>query len=233
MLPARLRGVKDTCCSLDLGSTPAPRPAGTGVFVCFEGGEACGKTTQIQSLNENLENAGIEAVLTREPGGTDLGKTLRQQLLHGSDIDARTEALLYAADRAHHVEAVIRPALAAGRVVVSDRYVDSSIAYQGGARGLGDDIARLADWATQGLVPDLTILLDGDPERLHRRLGGQADRLESLPLDFHRQVRQAFLDLAHAHPDRYVVLDADQPADALASQVWDAVKPLVTAGGDA
>ena len=175
-----------------------------------------GKSTQISLLAQWLNGAGEKALVTREPGGTALGRTLRNAVLHGGDVDPRAEALLYAADRAHHVATLIRPALERGEVVVTDRYLDSSIAYQGNARALGgEQIRRLSLWATRGLMPDVTILLDLDPEEAAARRAEVApDRLESESLAFHRQVRATFLELAAMEPERFLVLDAGRtPAE--------------------
>lgn len=187
-----------------------------GLFVSFEGGDGVGKSTQISLLAQWLNGAGEKALVTREPGGTELGRTLRNAVLHGGDVDPRAEALLYAADRAHHVATLVRPALERGEVVVTDRYLDSSIAYQGNARALGgEQIRRLSLWATRGLMPDVTILLDLDPvEAAARRAEVAPDRLESESLAFHRQVRATFLELAAMEPERFLVLDAGRtPAE--------------------
>ncbi|AZN30458.1 dTMP kinase [Flaviflexus salsibiostraticola] len=192
----------------------------TGLFISFEGGDGTGKTTQIARLAEHLRAEGAEVVTTREPGGTELGREIRQALLHGEDLSPRTEALLYSADRAHHVATVIRPALDRGATVITDRFVDSSVAYQGSARELGiDEIRSLNDWAVGGLVPDLTFLLDLDPAVGAARLNREKDRLESAGDDFHRQVRQTFLEMAEAEPDRFVVIDASRSIDEIAADV--------------
>lgn len=192
----------------------------TGLFISFEGGDGTGKTTQIARLAEHLRAEGAEVVTTREPGGTELGREIRQALLHGEDLSPRTEALLYSADRAHHVATVIRPALDRGATVITDRFVDSSVAYQGSARELGiDEIRSLNDWAVGGLVPDLTFLLDLDPAVGAARLTREKDRLESAGDDFHRQVRQTFLEMAEAEPDRFVVIDASRSIDEIAADV--------------
>lgn len=192
----------------------------TGLFISFEGGDGTGKTTQIARLAEHLRAEGAEVVTTREPGGTELGRAIRQALLHGEDLSPRTEALLYSADRAHHVATVIRPALDRGATVITDRFVDSSVAYQGSARELGiDEIRSLNDWAVGGLVPDLTFLLDLDPAVGAARLNREKDRLESAGDDFHRQVRQTFLEMAEAEPDRFVVIDASRSIDEIAADV--------------
>jgi dTMP kinase len=196
----------------------------TGFFVAFEGGDGAGKSTQLELLRCWLvDELGHDVVATREPGATDQGARIRELVLHGGHLDARAEALLYAADRAHHVASVVRPALERGAVVVTDRYVDSSVAYQGAGRELdGDEVAQLSRWATQGLVPDLTVLFDVSPETGQRRRGGRGrgeDRLESEPDEFHARVRDRFLELARRHPRRYLVLDAELGADELAEQV--------------
>lgn len=212
--------------------SPAAQPEPQPRFVVFEGGEGSGKSTQSARLAETLRAAGHEVVVTREPGGTTLGTSIRALLLdvRTRGLDPRAEALLYAADRAQHVAELIRPALERGAVVISDRYVDSSLAYQGAGRALArDEVAELSAWATAGLVPGLTVVLDVDPAvGLVRARGVDApDRLESEPMDFHQRVRQGFLDLAAAEPQRYLVLDATQGAAAVASQVAAAALPVV------
>ncbi|THV41347.1 dTMP kinase [Glycomyces buryatensis] len=200
-----------------------------GYFVAFEGGEGAGKSTQAVKLAAWLKLRGYEAVLTREPGATDIGMRIRTLLLDtGGDSapDPRAEALLYAADRAQHVDKIIRPALERGAVVVTDRYIDSSIAYQGSGRSLGKgEIAWVSAWATGGLKPDLTVLLDVEPEDgLHRaKAGGEGDRLEQEQLEFHQKVRQTFLDLAEAEPKRYLVIPAGPTVDEIAHTVREAV----------
>jgi dTMP kinase len=206
--------------------------AGGGVFVVFEGGEGAGKSTQVGRLAAALREQGREVVVTREPGATSLGARLRDLLLNG-EVTPRAEALLYAADRAHHVASVVRPALARGAVVISDRYVDSSLAYQGAGRTLPvDEVSWLSAWATGGLKPNLVVLLDVDPALGLRRASGRGeemDRLEGESLDFHERVRYAFLDLAAADPNRYLVLDASLPADELAVSVQERVSSLLPA----
>jgi len=199
-----------------------------GLFVSFEGGDGAGKSTQARLLGEWLTGLGREVVLTREPGGTELGQLLRDAVLHGDHVDARTEALLYATDRAHHVASLVRPALDRGAVVVTDRYLDSSVAYQGSGRDLGaDEVERLSLWATGGLLPALTVLLDLDPVTGKSRLTGDPDRLERAGDEFHRRTRQAFLDRAAADPGRWLVLDATLPLDELAGLVRARVAELV------
>ncbi|WP_406297399.1 dTMP kinase [Embleya sp. NBC_00888] len=199
------------------------RPAGaTGFFIALEGGEGAGKSTQANAIAAWIRAKGHEVVVTREPGATEVGKRLRAMLLDldGAPIDPRTEALLYAADRAEHVQTVILPALRRGAIVISDRYIDSSIAYQGAGRGLGArEIGRVSRWAGDGLLPDLTILLDLDPAVGHGRFTEAPDRLESEPREFHLRVRHAFLDLAAHDPDRYLVVDADQEPDAVTTPI--------------
>lgn len=200
------------------------------LFIAFEGGDGSGKSTQARLLRDWLVGRGREVVLTREPGGTELGRRLRQEVLHGEDLDPRTEALLYAADRAHHVHTLVRPALARGAVVVTDRYIDSSVAYQGAGRALGsEEIRDLSVWATGGLLPDLTVVLDVDAATAAGRRSRTPDRLEREPHDFHEEVRAAFLALAAADPDRYVVVDSSRPREDVHAAVLTAVAPLVEA----
>ncbi|WP_319805827.1 dTMP kinase [Dactylosporangium fulvum] len=217
--------------------SPAEPKAAQGLFIVFEGGEGAGKSTQVQQLADALRKIGRDVVVTHEPGATPVGSRIRSLVLdpperNGDVVTPRAEALLYAADRAHHVASVVRPALNRGAVVISDRYVDSSLAYQGAGRTLPvDEVSWLSKWATGGLKPDLVVLLDLDPaiglERAGKR--GAADRLESESLAFHERVRYAFLDLASADPSRYLVLDATNPVDALAAGVLQRVRHLMPA----
>ena len=202
--------------------TRPPRP---GFFLSFEGGEGVGKSTQARLLGAWVRSAlGREVVLTREPGGTTLGVELRNAVLHGEELDPRTEALLYATDRAHHVHSLVRPALARGAVVISDRYLDSSVAYQGNGRDLGaDEVERLSLWASEGLLPQLTVLLDLDPLIGLARLTGDPDRLERAGDDFHARTRQAFLDRAAADPGRWLVVDAASPVDTIQREICQRV----------
>lgn len=192
-----------------------------GYFVSFEGGDGVGKSTHVRLLGEWLrEVTGREVVVTREPGGTDLGATLRREVLHGGDMDPRTEALLYAADRAHHVATVVRPALERGAVVITDRYLDSSVAYQAGGRALSEDeVEGLSRWATGDLMPHVTVLLDLDPVVGAARLSGEPDRLERAGDEFHRRTRETFLRRAAADPVRWMVVDASAPLDDVQAQV--------------
>lgn len=193
-----------------------------GLFIVFEGGEGAGKSTQAGLLADHLTNLEYEVVRTREPGGVPTAEAIRDFVLDpgNAGLNARAEALLFAAARAEHVSRLIRPALERGATVLCDRYIDSSLAYQGVARELGvERIAELSDWATDGLLPDLTIVLDIEPETGLERAGRASvspDRMESEPNDFHAQVRQAFLDRAAANPERYLVLSASD--DVLTTQ---------------
>ncbi len=220
--------------------TPAadPGPQGAqgaqprGRFLALEGGEGTGKSTQLRILADDLAGRGFEVVVTYEPGDTPVGLQLRELLLNpATSITAQTEALLYAADRAEHVAHVIAPALARGAIVLSDRYLDSSIAYQGFGRGLDIDVVtRTSLWATGGLLPDLTVVLDLEPElglRRARGRSGAADRLEGEALEFHNRVRSGFLTLAAAAPERYAVVDANGAPDQVAGGVLAAVDPLL------
>ena len=195
--------------------------AARGMFITFEGGDGSGKSTQIQSVRDWFESRGREVIVTREPGGTELGTEIRRLVQNGpEDVDARTEALLYAADRAYHVATVIAPALERGAVVLGDRYIDSSLAYQGAARSLGvDEIASLSAWATRGLYPSLTFLLHLPPEVGARRRTDAPDRMERESMDFHERVRHEYLRLADAEPDRIVVIDAVGTVDEVFSEI--------------
>ena len=197
-----------------------------GLFIAFEGGEGAGKSTQVGLLADAMRAQGREVVTTFEPGDTPVGQRLREILLgHDTgELDPRTEALLYAADRAEHVAKVVRPALGRGAVCISDRYIDSSIAYQGAGRSLDPrDVQRVSEWATTGLWPDLTVLLDVDPAVGLRRFDSPADRLEAEPLAFHQRVREHFLELSRAAPQRYLVVDASDAIDTIAAQVLKSV----------
>jgi dTMP kinase len=199
------------------------------VFIAFEGGEGAGKSSRVVALSSRLRATGHEVVLTHEPGDSRIGLQIRAILLDPTNqgLDARAEALLYAADRAQHVASVIVPALDRGAVVVTDRYVDSSIAYQGVARGLGaETIARLSRFATGGLLPDLTIVLDVPPIVGRTRLAGSPDRLEAEPAEFHARVRQAYIELADASPDRYLIVDGTQSEEQVDAMILDGVKKL-------
>jgi dTMP kinase len=206
-----------------------------GLFIAFEGGDGAGKSTQAAELARTLEARGMIVLRTREPGGTPIGEKLRSLVLdHGhGHIDAHTEALIFAASRAAHAAQVIGPALSRGETVLTDRYIDSSVAYQGAGRSLGAEAVRnLNEWATSGLLPDLTVLLDVDPAvGRQRRTAGEAaeDRLESEADDFHARIREAFLNLAASRPERYLVLPAHLPVAELAARILARVNVLLAA----
>jgi dTMP kinase len=209
------------------GSTPPPP---TGVLIAFEGGEGSGKTTQARLISIWLRELGYDVVTTHEPGATKVGMRLRALLLDTAHtgMSPHAEALMYAADRAEHVASVIAPALDRGAIVITDRYVDSSLAYQGAGRNLPvEDIARFNWWATGGRVPDLTILLDMDPMAGLSRRTRSADRLEAEPAEFHLRVRAGFLALARAEPGRYLVLDADRPAEEITRDIQERIRELL------
>ena len=204
----------------------------TGLFITLEGGDGSGKTTQMGALTAWLQQQGRTVVQTREPGGTDLGVEVREIVLHSrGEVTPRAEALLYAADRAHHIASLVRPALDRGEVVIQDRYLDSSVAYQGAGRVLDPvEVRDLSLWATEGLLPHLTVLLDLDPSVGRERLEvsrTRYDRLEAAPDDFHERVRQAYLALAAAEPERFLVLDATRPVDELQQSIRDRVSHLL------
>jgi dTMP kinase len=201
-----------------------------GLFIAFEGGEGSGKTTQSRLVAIWLRDQGFDVVQTREPGSTKVGMRLRAILLDSAHqgLSARAETLLYAADRAEHVEKVIRPALYRGAMVTCDRYVDSSLAYQGAGRELEpQDVAKVNSWATGGLVPDLTVLIDVPPTAGLSRLGSPADRIESEPMDFHERVRREFRALAAAEPDRYLVVDGLQSQQEISLVIQDRVREIL------
>ena len=201
-----------------------------GVFVAFEGGDGAGKSTQVRLLADALRARGREVLVTRQPGGTELGAAIRDLVLHGDHVSPRAEALLFAADKAHHVDLVVRPALEAGQVVVTDRYTDSSVAYQGAGRDLGaDEVHDLQMWAVDGLVPDLTVVVDVPPAEGRRRRGEVHDRLEAEADAFHSAIREHFLAMARGNPQRYVVLDGTAAPEALHLQVLAALDRLVGA----
>ena len=205
-----------------------PPPSSRGLFIALEGGDGAGKSTQGRLLRAWLEGLGHPVVMTREPGGTEFGRIVRELVLHGDHVAPRAEALLFAADRAHHVQTLIRPALARGEVVVTDRYMDSSIAYQGAGRDLGvDEVRELNVWATGGLVPALTVLVDLPTEVGRARRAGVHDRLESEDDEFHSAVRKHFLALAGAEPDRYLVVDGELPPEQISQLVRARVSTLL------
>lgn len=203
-----------------------------GLFITFEGPDGAGKTTQIGLLSQYLSRRGMAVVTTREPGGTSLGDDIRRILLDVTyqGMDPRAETLLYLAARAQHVAGVIRPALAAGRIILSDRFADSTLAYQGAARALAAaEVAAANAFATAGLTPDLTILLDGDPAELQarRRRRGAGDRIEAEAIAFHRRVREGFLQLAGKEPDRFRVINALDSVETIHNQVVDHINEFL------
>ena len=203
--------------------------AESGVFVCFEGGEGSGKSTQSQLLTEWLREQGYAVLLTFEPGDTIVGRELRRIVLspETGELSDRTETLLYAADKSEHVDTVVQPALDRGDVVITDRYVDSTLAYQGAGRSLDvDEVERVARWATHDLRPHLTVVLDLDPRHGLSRFAGR-DRIEGESVEFHERVRDAFVAMAAADPDHYLVLDARAEVDEIATAVRARVTPLL------
>ena len=203
--------------------------AATGVFVCFEGGEGAGKSTQSTLLRDWLEAQGHTVRLTFEPGDTEVGRQLRRIVLDPAtgELSHRTEVLLYAADKAEHVDTVVLPALARDEVVITDRYVDSTLAYQGAGRTLAvGEVERVARWSTGDLRPHLTVVLDLEPEAGLGRFE-ERDRIEGQSLEFHQRVRQGFLDLAAADPEHYLVIDARRPVDDIAAVIRERMTALL------
>lgn len=206
----------------------------TAPFIVFEGGEGGGKTTQAALLRERLaDRVGIEAIVTRQPGGTAIGARLRSILLDvdNAELSDRCEALLMAADRAQHASELIGPTLASGVGVICDRYLYSSVAYQGYGRGLdAQKVAEISEWATAALLPDLVVLIDIDLDTASARLQRELDRFEQAGADFHERVRRGFLAQANEDPSRWVVIDGSRSIDEVAEQIWDAVArlPMVT-----
>ncbi|WP_193611113.1 dTMP kinase [Nocardioides lijunqiniae] len=201
----------------------------TGLFVCFEGGEGAGKSTQSRRLAAALEVGGHDVVLTFEPGDTEVGRALRQIVLspETGELSDRTEALLYAADKAEHVDTVVQPALDRGAVVITDRYVDSALAYQGAGRPLAvAEVEQVMRWATHDLRPHLTVVLDLEPAAGLGRFE-ERDRIEGESMEFHQRVRAAFVEMAAADPEHYLVVDARADVDAIADAVRQRVAPLL------
>ncbi len=191
-----------------------------GLFIAFEGGDGAGKSTQVALLRDALEEAGRTVTVTRQPGGTDLGRQIRDLVLHGDHVSPRAEALLFAADKAHHVDQLIRPALDRGEVVLTDRYTDSSVAYQGAGRDLGaQEIHELTMWAVDGLVPDLTVVVDVPAEEGRRRRGEVHDRLEAEADTFHEAIRAHYLAMATGNPQRYLVVDGTSSPEQIHAEV--------------
>ena len=207
-----------------------------GLFITFEGGEGCGKSTQIELLAKSLSEEGAKVHQTREPGGTKLGEAIRNLLQHeyaGEGMCPEAELLLFTASRAQIVRELIQPALERGEIVLCDRFMDSTTVYQGVARAIdAGQVAQINQFATGGLKPDLTILLDLTPEtgmaRVHARSNGQLDRMEKEDLSFFNEVRRGYLELAEADPDRFLVLDASRPIETLQTEIWNAIEPRLS-----
>jgi dTMP kinase len=198
-----------------------------GLFIAFEGGDGAGKSTQVGLLRDALEKSGRTVLLTRQPGGTPLGQQIRDLVLHGDHVAPRAEALLFAADKAHHVEQVIGPALAAGDVVITDRYTDSAVAYQGAGRDLGArEIHDLNMWAVDDLVPDLTVVVDVTAAEGRRRRGAVHDRLEAEQDDFHEAIRAHYLAMAQGSPERYLVVDGALAPDQIHDRVVERLRVM-------
>lgn len=198
------------------------------MFVTFEGPDGGGKSTLVRGLAEELQGQGIDVVVTREPGAGEVGAAIRNLLLHGEHLDPKCELLLYLADRAQHVAAIVRPALERGAWVLCDRHADSTVVYQGYGRGL--DIDLLRSWnsfATGGLVPDVTFLLDLDPAAGLARISSK-DRLDSEPLEFHLRVRNAFHTEAAREPERWVILDANRPPSEVLREASEVLADRMT-----
>lgn len=199
-----------------------------GLFIAFEGGDGAGKSTQVALLRDALQAAGRTVTVTRQPGGTDLGHQIRDLVLHGAHVAPRAEALLFAADKAHHVDQLIRPALDRGEVVLTDRYTDSSVAYQGAGRDLGaQEIHDLNMWAVDELVPDLTVIVDVSAQEGRRRRGEVHDRLEAEADAFHEAIRAHFLAMAEGNPQRYLVVDGTLPPVEIHAAVLARLRSLV------
>ncbi|NLT47278.1 MAG: dTMP kinase [Clostridiales bacterium] len=196
----------------------------TGLFITFEGPDGAGKTTQINRLTDYLASMGMDTVLTREPGGTQIGEKIREIILdpHHKEMAHLTEALLYASSRAQHVAEKIRPALNAGKTVICDRFMDSSIAYQGYGRKLGERVRIINEIAVEGLVPDLTFLLLVDPDVGKKRISnGYLDRLELEAIHYHRDVYQGYLKLADLYPERILCIDGSRGVEEISSEIID------------
>ena len=200
------------------------------MFITLEGPEGSGKTTAIQKAVDTLTHMGYEIIRTREPGGTEIAEQIRDVILDkaNTSMDPRTEALLYAASRRQHLVEKVWPALKEGKIVICDRYLDSSLAYQGGARGLGiENVLNINLFATENTWPDLTLLFDIDPSiglsRINKNADREVNRLDLEKLEFHKKVRQTFLDLAARFPERYVIIDASKSIDEVAKDTLDAI----------
>ena len=200
-----------------------------GLFITFEGTDGCGKTTQIERLKDYFEAQGRKVIMTREPGAKGLGTKLREILLnYDGEVSSNCESFLFLADRAQHIDTLIKPAIERGEIVLCDRHIDSTVAYQGYGRGLDlDRIHMLNDIATSGMKPDITFVFDIDVETAQERVGKTKDRMESAGLEFFKRVRQGFLEIAKSEPKRVKVLDATQTRDAISEQVVEYVKAIV------
>ncbi len=201
------------------------------LFITFEGGEGSGKSSALRLIDERLREEGYQTVLTREPGGTPIAEAIRNVILDKGNVamDPRTEALLYAASRRQHLVEKVWPALKEGKIVLCDRYLDSSLAYQGGARGLGiDNILNVNSFATEGTFPDLTLLFDIEPElglaRIAKNANREVNRLDLEKIDFHRGVRKTFHEIAARYPERFVIIDASQPLEKVVEDSYKAIK---------
>ena len=202
-----------------------------GLFITLEGTEGCGKSTHAKLLKSYLQDKGHEVVLTLEPGGTGVGKSIRDILLHrDASIDKAAELLLFGADRAHHVSSVIKPALAQGKIVICDRYIDSTTAYQVGGRGLPEDAVKfINNLSSEGVCPDVTILFDVPVEvGLKRLKGGMRDRFEKESLDFHEKIRMRFLEIAKAEPDRVKIVGSHDSIDSVEEKIRKILEPYIT-----
>ena len=197
-----------------------------GLFITFEGGDGCGKTTQIKLLDEYLRGKGYQTILTREPGAKGLGEKIREILLnYDGEVSPRCESFLFLADRAQNIDCIVKPALAEGKIVICDRHTDSSVAYQGYGRGLDiDRIKKLNALATDGLVPDLTIVLDVDVETSQARVGSEKDRMESAGVEFFERVRNGYLEIAKLEPERVKVVDSKQSIEDIHRQILELIK---------
>jgi len=210
-------------------------PQSTGLFISFEGSEGVGKSTQIESLRQRLEQLGHTVLTTREPGGPALCEDIRHLLKHassGANMCPEAELLLFAASRAQHVREWIRPALTEGKVILCDRFLDSTTVYQGVARAIEkDSVATINAFAVGGTLPDITIIVDLDPEEGFRRVAGrkqeQPDRMEEEPLEFYRAVRQGYLDLAKTDPQRFLVVDGGQDPQSVEEAIWNGIKDRI------
>lgn len=200
-----------------------------GLFITFEGGDGCGKSTQLELVKKYLEEKGLETLTTREPGSVGLGQKLREVLLHyDGDVASRAEAFLFLADRAQHIEKIVKPAIAKGIIVLCDRHTDSSVAYQGYGRGEDiEQINMLNNLATQGIKPDLTLLFDVSTEVAQTRVGNEKDRMESAGIEFHKKVRQGYLEIAKQEPQRIKVIDSNLTIEEVFEQVKKIIKEKI------